>query len=230
MTYHLQLDYLWHLTCRRLTTNPGIFAASRKKRRADIVAVVDKIFARIKGEPRILETRRPLFFSVAFFLFPRYPASRLFIILFFSKCSPVPWLGILFRLLSRLFLRLSSLCLFLSVWPEKLPVSDTRLRFNYSSNFFSLTFLQINDDLLDCSDEKNRRAKGKQERGWVRVGRFCPVSRVLVFDEATMPETKRKSESFNNVKTFWIRLDNGREAGSGKEGLTAVHYAACRES
>ena len=56
------------------------------------------------------------------------------------------------------------------------------------------------------------------------------MSRVLVFDEATMPETKRKSESFNNVKTFWIRLDNGREAGSGKEGLTAVHYAACRES
>lgn len=118
---------------------PRIFVGEGKK-----AAVCRQNICRwMKGE----DSRRPLSSALPPFslsLFPRYPfrfhVSPLSS--FFPKCSQSPSLGILFPDFS------SSP----PVCPEELPVSDTRLLFNYySSSLFSLTFLRINDDLLDCN-------------------------------------------------------------------------------
>lgn len=180
------------------------YSSAREKRPRS----VDKIFAGgWKG--RILAV---LYFPLCLHslsLFPRYPfrfhVSPLSS--FFPKCSQSPSLGILFPDFS------SSP----PVCPEELPVSDTRLLFNYySSSLFSLTFLRINDDLLDCNPWKESEREERSE-GAACVETRC---RLLSFSmELQYPRPRRKSrESFDKGKvkkrstTMNLRIRGGKNS------------------
>ena len=180
--------------------------------------------------------------GVLYFFFPRVVlllvslSFSLSIILPFSPCTRTRWYSLspfpstFPSLLLPLSLSLSlSRSLFLSVWLEKLPVSDTRLRFNYSSNLFPLAFLRINDDLLlDCNHEKNQREAEWEVEGGC-VGRFCPV---FPFSTAGYNPLRRRRENPKvsiTLKRSGLSCYNGHEE-STMERLAAVHYAACRGS
>lgn len=199
-----------HLTSPRLTMNSTFIHCIEdiRRRRGEKRAAVCRQNIRrwMKGESRGFSFISPPPFSLSLSFLVILSASTSLHYPLFSLnvrnprrsvfCSP------------RLFLFSSA-----RVCPDELPVSDTRLLFNYySSSLFSLTFLRINDDLLDCNPWK----ESEREAACVETPcRLLPSSMELQY-----PRPRRKSrESFDKGKvkktsSTTMNLKEGRRKGS----------------
>lgn len=198
-----------HLTSPRLTMNSTFIHCIEdiRRRRGEKRAAVCRQNIRWmdeRGEPRIL-----LYFSASVL------SLSFLVILSASTSLHYPLFSLNVRNPRRSVFCSPRLFLFSSarVCPDELPVSDTRLLFNYySSSLFSLTFLRINDDLLDCNPWK----ESEREAACVETPcRLLPSSMELQY-----PRPRRKSrESFDKGKvkktsSTTMNLKEGTRRGS----------------